>query len=145
MPYSFLEARQRSIQGRTINHPGGVVRGAMARFFFLPRFLLGTIIFGPNLGPIFFLHFLPLCPMGGNQWLDFLFFQKFWPDFYFGANVQTIFFSFSDHPHPWMIKNRIGGVSKSTLIPPPTHPLPQPWYLSHLHGCLFWKWIKCSN
>ena len=85
-------------KGRTINHPGrGVVRRAMARFFFSPRFFLGTKIFGPKLGPIFF-HFLPLCSMGENQWLEFLFFQKFWPVFFLEPMPGPIFFHFRTPP-----------------------------------------------
>ena len=65
-------------KGRTINHPGGgwsVER--WPDFFSSPTFFLGTKIFGPKLGPIFFSLFT-IMPYGGKiNGLDFLFFQKF--------------------------------------------------------------------
>ena len=71
--------------------------------FFSPRFFLGTKNFGPKLGPIFF-SLLPSCPMGKNQWLDFLFFFKnFGPIFFSEPMSGPIFFSFSDHPPGWLM------------------------------------------
>ena len=95
VPLKYHPARRSGmrLQGRTTNHSGvGGGPWSDGPIFFSPRFFLGTKIFEPKLGPIFFFHFLPLCPMGENQWLDFLFFQKFWPDFFFRSQCPDRFF-----------------------------------------------------
>ena len=100
----YVSPRSVNVRGESlvaISHPGrGVVRGAMAQFFFSPRFFLGTKIFGPKLGPVFFLTFYHYALWGKiNGWIFHL--SKILARFFFSEPMSgPIFFIFSDHPPP---------------------------------------------
>ena len=83
---------QKITKGWTINHPGGGGPWSDGPIFFSLRFFLGTKIFGPNLGPIFFSLFT-IAAYGGKSMVGFFIFSKILARFFFSERMSgPIFF-----------------------------------------------------
>ena len=90
-------------KGRTINHPGGGGPWSDGPIFFFAEIFSRNEIFWTKAWPYFFFTFYHYALWGEiNGWI-FYFFKKIGPIFFFRSQCpDRFFFSFSDHPHPWM-------------------------------------------